>query len=351
MARAKKDVETITSLGTSDDKLLVQKSSPLFGLWKSELTLAEFKILDTYLSRIDSHNEEKRSVVFKKGELERILGVQRIRTEELDERLKHLMTTVKIEDSNKKGGFTRISLFEKAVVEQDENGLWQVEMICTPSAMKYFFNIENLGYLLYKLRCIATLSSRYTYILFLYLESNKFRKTWTIELSELKSMLNCNEESCYSKFKVFNDRLLKRVKAEIDKKTELKYNYEPVKKGKNVVAIKFTYLSGNSILKEKEIIDIDINPEDIELWENLLTNNEGKYKFNKEQIKEIREILVTIPHTTLPYDTITNSNSIEFRWYHYISQKIATMERIDSENKIKNKFSYLVKMIKKDAGL
>lgn len=351
MARAKKKFEPIVSLGNNDDKLLVQKSSPLFGLWKSELTLAEFKILDTYLSRIDSHNEEKRSVIFNKGELEKILGVKRIRTEELDERLKHLMTTVKIEDTTKKKGFTRIALFEKAVVEQDDNGLWKVEMVCTPSAMKYFFNIENLGYLLYKLRCIALLSSRYTYILFLYLEANKFRKTWTIELEELKSVLNCSDEECYKKFKVFNDRLLKRVKIEMEEKTECRYSYEPVKKGKSVVAIKFTYLSGSSKYT-KEIMEVhNTDFDERELWEGALEKEFGKCEFSKEQIKEIREILVSIPHNMLPEDTTTSMGDINIRWYHYLAQKMSALERINSEKKINNRFLYLLTMLKKDAGL
>ena len=92
---ARKKISPITSLG-SEDKLTVQKSLPLFALWRSELTLAEFKILDTYLSRIDSHKPEKRTVMFEKGELEKLLGVKRIRTEELDERLKHLGTPIRL---------------------------------------------------------------------------------------------------------------------------------------------------------------------------------------------------------------------------------------------------------------
>ena len=58
---ARKKIEPIISLG-NEDKLTVQKSLPLFSLWRSELTLAEFKILDTYLSRIDSHKPEKRAI-------------------------------------------------------------------------------------------------------------------------------------------------------------------------------------------------------------------------------------------------------------------------------------------------
>jgi len=73
---ARKKIGPITSLGNGD-KLTVQKSLPLFSLWRSELSLAEFKILDTYLSRIDSHKPDRRTVVFEKGELEKILGVKK----------------------------------------------------------------------------------------------------------------------------------------------------------------------------------------------------------------------------------------------------------------------------------
>ena len=89
----KEKIEPITSLG-NEDKLTVQKSLPLFALWRSELTLAEFKILDTYLSRIDSHKPNKRAVMFGKGELEKILGLKKINNQDLKTRLKHLMGNV-----------------------------------------------------------------------------------------------------------------------------------------------------------------------------------------------------------------------------------------------------------------
>ena len=236
---ARKKIAPITSLG-SEDKLTVQKSLPLFALWRSELTLAEFKILDTYLSRIDSHKPEKRTVMFEKGELEKLLGVKRIRTEELDERLKHLGTPIRLDDSTAKNKrFTRISLFEKATAEQDDYGLWQVELTASPSAMKYFFNIENLGYLRYKLRCITSLTSRYTYIMFIYLEANRFRKSWEVSLDELKEILSCDKEETYKAFKRFNDLILKKIHKEMHEKTECRYSYFPVKRGRSVKAIRF----------------------------------------------------------------------------------------------------------------
>ena len=79
---AKKKIEPITGV-PNEDKLTVQKSLPLFALWQSDLTLSEFKILDTYLSRIDSHKPDKRAVMLEKGELEAILGVQKINKKDL----------------------------------------------------------------------------------------------------------------------------------------------------------------------------------------------------------------------------------------------------------------------------
>ena len=49
------------------DYLVAQKSRPLLALWQSSLTLAEFKILDVYLGRINSRDSEHRTVVFSKG--------------------------------------------------------------------------------------------------------------------------------------------------------------------------------------------------------------------------------------------------------------------------------------------
>lgn len=346
---ARKKIEPITSLG-NEDKLTVQKSLPLFALWRSELSLAEFKILDTYLSRIDSHKPEKRTVVFEKGELEKLLGVKRIRTEELDERLKHLGTPIRIDDSTAKNKrFTRVSLFEKATAEQDDYGLWQVELTASQSAMKYFFNIENLGYLRYKLRCITSLTSRYTYIMFIYLEANRFRKSWEVPLDELKEILSCDKEETYKEFKRFNDRLLKRVQAEMHEKTECRYSYEPIKKGRSVVAVRFTV----ETLPKASLEDIDENQITLEQWEasqekELWQTPLEDFNFTQEQYDELFSVLVTIPDFKLPQSSACYG-SIDLMRYHYIDQKAKEIVRRDKEKPIRSKFSYLLKLMKQDA--
>ena len=69
---------------------IVQKSTPLQSLWKSSLGLGEFKVLDTYLSRIDSHHPERRTVKFSKEEFERLLGITEVKPAALKKYTDHL---------------------------------------------------------------------------------------------------------------------------------------------------------------------------------------------------------------------------------------------------------------------
>ncbi|MGO5166680.1 MULTISPECIES: replication initiation protein [unclassified Candidatus Paralachnospira] len=350
---ARKKIEPIISLG-NEDKLTVQKSLPLFALWRSDLTLAEFKILDTYLSRIDSHKPEKRTVIFEKGELEKLLGVKRIKTEELDERLKHLGTPIRLDDNTAKNKrFARISLFEKAFAEQDDYGLWQVELTASQSAMKYFFNIENLGYLRYKLRCITSITSRYTYIMFIYLEANRFRKSWEVPLNELKEILSCDKEELYKEYKFFNQKLLKRVQKEMNEKTECRYSYEPIKKGRSVVAIRFTV----ETLPMASIEEVDENQITIDQWQ-AETNKETElwqkplepFNFTAEEYEELSSVFVTVPDSVLPQSAAC-PGSIDLMRYHYMDQMAKEIIRRDQQTPIRNKFAYLLKSIRKDAGV
>lgn len=240
MARPRKNLEPILGPGKDpENKLTVQKSLPLFSLWQSDMSLAEFKILDTYLSRINSHKPEQRSVIFTKGELEALLGVKKINKSALSARLNGLGRFVEVERADHK--LHKVALFEEACGELDpDTGLWTVRLTCTPGAMKYIFNIEEVGYLKYKLSSAISLTSRYSYILFLYMESNRFRKTWEVGVNDLRQILRCDTEDYCQEFKVFNRDILKRCQKEIHEKTECRFSYEPVKKGKSVVAIRLT---------------------------------------------------------------------------------------------------------------
>ncbi len=352
---AKKDVALIEGMGSNPGNHLVQKSRPLFALWRSDLTLSEFKILDVYLSRINSHEPERRVVRFEKAELEKLLGVKKINISELRERMKHLLSNVvevPVPEDDETCIFRLITLFTMVVCSRDENETWQISLECSQEAMRYFFNIENLGYLRYKLRCVIGLTSRYSYVMFLYLESNRIRKSWEVDIAELKQVLNCEAEESYKQFKLFNDRILKRCHKELTEKTECQYSYETVKKGRRVAAIRFTL----ETLPPLDVEDPDQYTIDNFSAENdplaflsaaLSLSGDGDSEFTKEQMQEIFTILVTIPDDKLP---LCREDGIEFRRYHYLAKKYALMNRVHAQKPIKNRYAYFLKMVKSDTA-
>lgn len=358
MARKKKSENEITGLTTNpDDKLTIMKSNPLLSLWRSDMRLSEFKILDLYLSRINSHEPDKRTVIFKRGELESVLGVSQIRREDLDNRLDRLMRSVPIEVSP--GDIGRVSLFEWAYAHQDGNGMWEIRMSCTPAAMQYIFNVEELGYLRYKLRSVKALTSRYSYILFLYLEQNRWRKTWEIPVDELRALLACDSDPSYAEFKRFNDLILKKCRRELTEKTDCRFSYETVKAGKKVKAIRFTLETLADVLPDPGTRRPEL-PGQVDLFtdsgedfmdyteipvedDNTLYADALPPEFTPEEVEALRSLAAPIvPHK---YNSMVPP---ECEVADYLRHKTDLMAAMDKKGKIQNKFRYLLAMIQKD---
>lgn len=349
MPRRKKmlSIPDYIDTGSPSDELLVQKSNPLQSLSETELTLPEFKILDAYLARINSHDKEKRTVKFEKGKLEELLGVSRILKDDLDKRLRHLFQVVEIKDETKRKGFKLVSLFEEADAEPDENGLWQITLTCTPSAREYVFNIDNIGYLRYRLKNVINLTSRYSYILFLYLENNRFRKSWEVSLSELKRLLNCTAET-YNTYYRFNDLVLKKCQKELTEKTDIRYSYEPIKKGRKVTGIKFILetLADVEPLQLENQITFNTTP--------ALDEDEALKKYGSERISFIAEACnyeFSAEEMRVLLDIIVQlypDSQDQIARYNYLMRKYNELKLWASREKINNRFSYLKKLLEND---
>ena len=358
--KGRKNTEADMLKDNLKDSHEVQKSKPLFSLWKSDLTLAEFKILDTYLSRINSHNPEQRDVIFEKGELEKLLGVVKINHTDLDTRLKHLQaTSINLGDDNH---IDRVTLFERSQGFQDETGVWQVMLTCTQSAMKYFFNIEEIGYLRYKLRSIININSRYSYIMFIYLESNRFRKEWTVGLDELKLILNCETDETYAEYKHFNNLILKRCYKELTEKTELQYTYEPIRRGRRVTEIRFTLASRAVIPNETQVEGQltfsdapDFDPEPIEEpdIDELMLKKYGSetltfiagamdYEFTKEETRVLFDIV--LEHYIEPRNDEISRYDFVHRVYNRLKQRAAASQL----EPLKSRYSYMKKLLEQE---
>lgn len=354
----KNTANSISGIPQDLNKLLVSKSRPLMSLYQSDLTLQEFKILDAYLARIDPHKPNLRTVQFKKGELENLLEVTKINLPELSERLKNLMrNVVRIEDGTTKKGFRLVTLFEECHAEQDDDGLWIINLECTSKAMRYFFETEALGYFRYKLRSVTKMQSRYTYLLFCYLESNRFRMHWDVELSDLKKILKCDNVNTYANFKDFNRLILKMAHAEIIEKTECRYSYTPVRRGRSVSSIHFEleHLSAE-IFPESQVSQpsiFDLNSDSAN--EKKDHRNEICFGFSQpefdsftdEQLQFLKSIAwdKKNPASVERFKEVFDSkDAYEMATSEYLEQKI----RLAKIHNPKNLFSYVKKIIEKD---
>ncbi len=63
--------------------------------------------------------------------------------------------------------------------------------------------------------------------------------SWDVALDELKALLRCTAET-YTQFKRFNDLVLKKCSEELNNKTDCKFTYESIKRGRTVKAVRFT---------------------------------------------------------------------------------------------------------------
>lgn len=347
------EISKITDIGCNPETHIVQKSNPLLTLSETGLTLAEFKILDAYLARINSHKPEERFVRLEKGAIERYLGVTQIKPADLEKRIDNLFQTITIRDESEPSGFVKIALFEKAACYQDDDGLWQIELGASASAMEYIFNVENLGYLRYRLKNIVNLTSRYSYVLYLYLEQNRrMHLSWEINLEQLKTMLRCTADT-YRQYYRFNELVLKKCHKELSQKTDCQFSYDPVKKGRSVVAVRFTLESkvevigdacpdGQMTLEDWIPVSTEADQAETELWRSALPDS----GFTDAQLNQIRTLLLTVPEDKLP----DMGNGAEINRFHYIQQQWARLLVADQRNQIKNKCAYLCKIIEQDAN-
>lgn len=357
------DVKFVIEGGLKDTNI-VQKTKPFAELWHSEFTLTELKIIDVYLSRINSHKPEQRMVVFEKGELEKLFELKNIRPNVLKKCMLNLVkTTMQIEEVVKnKPRTTIISIFSRASCEKGDDGLWYVELSCTDEAMKYIFQIEQIGYLKYQLRNITKISSRYSYFMYLLLENYRANrvinepKTFKISVDDLKLRLNCLDES-YDNFKEFNRYVLKNCQAEINEKTDLKYSYSLVRQGHKVAEIEFMIYprevktieakttaakTQNEAIVDEEIdnrSEAEIMTENFRLDEEHYINDLRKAcdnEFTYKQIQLLYELICSFD--TPPVDDL----SVYLR-QQYLQLNVAAESKV-----IKNRFAYLKGIIQND---
>lgn len=359
-----------------NENFTVQKSKPLFSLWRNGLTLKQFKIIDTYLSRINSRDRKRKTVIFKAGEFEELCGAKRLRKDELIKTVQSLQVPVLIETN---GDIKSIVLFSSAECKADKTGTWTVKLSASPEAMTYIFDLEKIGYFRYKLRNILHIVSRHSYILFTYLESMRDNHhgtdtvtEWTVAVDDLKMMLGCTDMQTYEGFKYFNNQVLQKCHKELTEKTEIRFDYEPEKSGKFVTGVHFILqpLEAGSLEEAAEITATDTATDTTQTTLDDYAQPGQQTTQDSEQVEEKRhysndyidflsdavhrefteteiQVLSDLANTKdlTAYDRDNNRQTAK---YNYLFAMYNKLNLYANKRRIKKRFEYLKRMIEKD---
>ena len=361
MARLKGKKEEIT--GNLDPKYWVQKSDPLVLMRSVPFSLGELKILDTYISRINAADDTRRTVIVTKEEYEELMGLSCGDYRTLQKHTKGVLSkVVELQMPNK--DYLQFVLFERAYYHKDEYGKPIIELTCTQLAKDLFFCINKYHYFKYALENVIKLTRKSSYLLYVYIRSNRYRGEWEIELNELRdTVLDCKGQVSYQEYKVFKRDVLVPAVKEVNKKTDCHFEFESVKRGRWVVKIKFTYLAQDQIDGQLSFDEPsnppqlpDLNEDDSEKWvqvygsERLATLADGCcYEFDKPQMEQISSILnrINIPSDSLTNDITWGKRAYLREKYSALNTEAAKKER-KGEKPIKNRFKYFLKMLEDD---
>lgn len=296
------------------DNYQVSKSKALieakFPTWET----ATINIFDTYLSRINPLDPKSSEVTFTKAEYEALLGVKELRISTLNKCITEFMrNTVSIEIKDENGnprGWENYALFDKTSLIKNDYGEWDITLRCNPELKEVFFELKKNGYQKYRLKHTLSLTSKASKLLYFNLLDHRYGNyEWIVTLKELREKLGVGEKK-YEKFKDFNKYILKKAEEEINEKTDIKFTYEKITKGKLTRAIKFKIEKNEEDIKKSEKEKFNETEKVIDINKDEITEIKEESYFNERQIKIIENVRTNIIDMN-PNWSITDEQALE----------------------------------------
>lgn len=215
-----------------DKNYLVTKANNLINA-NYDLSLQEQKLILTLASMVQPTDEEFKEYEFKIKDFMELLGIEtQTKYTEIPKITKDLMK--KVFEIKEGKDIIQLSWLSSARYKTGE-GL--VILKFDSSLKPYMLQLKKL-YTSYKLENILSLKSKYSLRLFELLKSNEYKKIWNIELEELKKLLGATEKS-YSIYQNVKNRIILQAQKELKKKTDISFEFEEIKTGRKVTALRF----------------------------------------------------------------------------------------------------------------
>ena len=218
-----------------DIKKTVKKSNVLNEMRQSDMTMVEYRLFCIYLAHFSIDND-KNELVFKLSDYAAITDLNSFKKRDLERQAVNLVrATVKL--ANDKGGFSVYSVFKRFDLEQGDDG-WQVRLAINEDLLP-FIKEQSSRFIRYRLYNTIFLKSFNQQRIYELLKQYERLGERTVELKDLREYLSIKPDE-YPVWYDFSSKVLKVAQASIAENTDIKFEYEGIRHGRKVGAVKFT---------------------------------------------------------------------------------------------------------------
>jgi len=241
----------------------VEKRNVLNQMRGLNWTLQELRFFMLYLSKIDARNPETREVRFALSEFAKIMDLPRAQAKDIKPiAIRLLQKIVEVpqfrENGKPTGGYDLFQLFSRCKVREDEeSGEWCIEFNAHDESLPLMFEFKE-KYVTYGIKNVLRLKGVNQFRMYEVLKQYEYAGEVVFSVTFLRNLFDVKKDE-YTLWKNFRVRVLDNCQKVLEEKTDIKYTYEQIKKGRKIDAVKFT------------------------IMKNTLDEDEGKPKINKKK--------------------------------------------------------------------
>lgn len=249
-----------------------------------KLSVTEQKIIYSILRKISRYDEDFKDFEFEIDSFIKELGIKGTskytELKQITRQLRSRTFTIKFNDGNLKeqmGGITEIQTgwIINAIYKSGEGKIvFHLDPFLKPFLLNLSERFTELDY-----SNLIQLKSTYSTQIYELLKQYQSIGERKIELCELKAKLSIFENE-YKFYAHFKSRVIVPAQKELKEKTDISFNFEEIKKGRKVVAIKFIINSKDKLENENKDIFLLENSQIISLIKDIQINFQNLYNGN-----------------------------------------------------------------------
>jgi len=228
-----------------DENYLVAKSNYFIMNGSYDLSLEEQKIILTLASMIQPEDDEFKTYDFRIADFMALLGVKdKSKYTEIPKITRDLMKKVLEIHEGKR--IIQVAWLNSAIYDK---GSGQVTLRFSPDLKPYMLQLKE-RFTQYQLINVLMMKSKYSPRVYEILKANEFKKQGyiKIEITELRKLLKT--EDIYPMYNDFKRFVILRTQKEINKNTDVSFDFEEIKTGRKVTSLKF-YIKPNKTQNKK----------------------------------------------------------------------------------------------------